>query len=101
MLLRMADRLHGLRFGTLPVLLVAFIVSSVFWMGGMWVVKPERGPHAFRSIHRNLLTGEPYAGEPPVRFGGRGVSNQWDVPTPYRWGLRCPNYEHHDRPPVR
>ena len=50
---------------------------------GMWVVKPERGPHAFRSIHRNLLIGEPYAGEPPVRFGGRGVSNQWDVPTPY------------------
>ena len=48
----------------------------------MWVVKPERGPHAFRSIHRNLLTGEPYAGEPPVRFGGSGVSNQWDVPTP-------------------
>ena len=53
-------------------------------LDGMWVVKPERGPHAFRSIHRNLLTGEPYAGEPPVRFGGRGVSNQWDVPTPYR-----------------
>ena len=23
------------------------------------------------SIHRNLLTGEPYAGKPLVRFGGR------------------------------
>ena len=27
----------------------------------------------FRPIHRNLLTGEPYAGEPHVRFGGRGA----------------------------
>jgi len=28
------------------------------------------------------MTGEPYTGELPVWFGGRGVSNQWDVPTP-------------------
>jgi hypothetical protein len=29
-------------------------------------------PRSFRPIHRNLLTGEPYAGKPLVRFGGRG-----------------------------
>ena len=30
----------------------------------------------------NLATGEPYAGEPHVRFGGRGGANQCVVPTP-------------------
>ena len=29
-----------------------------------------------------LLTGEPDAGEPPVRFGGRGAANQCGIPTP-------------------
>jgi hypothetical protein len=29
-----------------------------------------------------LPTGEPYAGEPPVRFGGRGGRTQSAVPTP-------------------
>ena len=30
----------------------------------------------------NLLTGEPCAGEPHARFGGRGGANQCAVPTP-------------------
>ena len=32
-------------------------------------------------------TGEPDAGDPPVRFGGRGVTIQCDVPTPITWQL--------------
>ena len=32
-------------------------------------------------LKRNLLTGEPYAGKPHVRFGGRGVS----TPRPLSW----------------
>ena len=43
---------------------------------------PERGLSLFRSIHRNLLTGEPYAGKPHVRFGGRGDRIQSILPTP-------------------
>jgi hypothetical protein len=31
--------------------------------------------------------GEPDAGNPPVRFGGRGGANQCAVPTPIRGGL--------------
>ena len=38
---------------------------------GAWVHEPECSPRPFRPIHRNLLTGEPYAGKPPVRFGPR------------------------------
>src|SRR5688572_3495670 len=30
------------------------------------------------------LTGEPDAGEPPVRFGGRGAANQCGFPTPIK-----------------
>ena len=37
-----------------------------------WVQRPEWNPRSFRPIHRNLLTGEPYAGKSLVRFGGRG-----------------------------
>ena len=35
----------------------------------------------FNSIHRNQLTGEPNAGKPFVRFGGRGAANQCGFPT--------------------
>ena len=31
-----------------------------------------------------MLTGEPYAGDPHVRFGGRGGAIQCVVPTPIR-----------------
>ena len=30
-----------------------------------------------------MLTGEPDAGNLPVRFGGRGGANQCAIPTPY------------------
>ena len=30
-----------------------------------------------------ILTGKPDAGDPPVRFGGRGGANQCAIPTPY------------------
>ncbi|MBI5346286.1 MAG: hypothetical protein HZB76_04010 [Chlamydiae bacterium] len=29
---------------------------------------------------RKLLTGEPYAGEPPVRFGGKGDQIRFPLP---------------------
>ena len=32
-----------------------------------------------------MLTGEPYAGDPHVRFGGRGGASQCAVPTPMPW----------------
>src|SRR5688572_24434109 len=48
----------------------------------MRVRQPERNPHSFRQITRNLLTGEPYAGKPHVRFGGRGAATQCGLPTP-------------------
>jgi hypothetical protein len=41
------------------------------------------------SLRGKLLTGEPDAGEPLVRFGGRGDANQCAVPTPIqRYTLR-------------
>jgi hypothetical protein len=40
-------------------------------------MKPCSGPLAGEPP-----TGEPDAGDPPVRFGGRGVTIQCDVPTP-------------------
>ena len=37
-------------------------------------LESARGPQSFRTIpSRQLLTGEPCAGEPHARFGGRGV----------------------------
>src|SRR5271157_432872 len=48
------------------------------------VVQPECSPCAFRSILPEVRpsTGEPDAGKPPVRFGGRGgrVSNRPSLP---------------------
>ena len=35
-----------------------------------------------------MLTGEPYARDPHVRFGGRGGANQCAVPTPIVVGAR-------------
>src|SRR5690606_3331361 len=47
-----------------------------------WVPKSAGIPHRLRSIPWwNPLTGEPYAGKPPVRFGGRGDRNQSVFPT--------------------
>ena len=34
-----------------------------------------------------MLTGEPYAGDPHVRFGGGSDANQCAVPTPIRGGV--------------
>jgi len=42
-------------------------------------MKPCSGPLAGEPP-----TGEPDAGDPPVRFGGRGVTIQCDVPTPIK-----------------
>ncbi len=39
-------------------------------------------------------TGEPYAGDPPVRFGGRGEPSQWVLPTPTRLRRRLLNGRH-------
>lgn len=44
--------------------------------------EPDRSHGPFCPTHRNLLTGEPYAGKPPVRFGGRGDRTQSVLPTP-------------------
>jgi hypothetical protein len=40
------------------------------------------------SLRGKLLTGEPDAGDPHVRFGGRGGANHCAVPTPYHSPLR-------------
>jgi hypothetical protein len=46
-------------------------------------------PRTFRSIHRNLLTGEPYAGKPLIRFGGRGAEfNRSSLPLSFLTGDR-------------
>ena len=45
------------------------------------VPQPDGRPHPICPILRNLLTGEPYAGKPPVRFGGRGAATQCSLPT--------------------
>jgi hypothetical protein len=51
-----------------------------------WSREPERAPSTFRPIHGNLLTGEPYAGEPPARFGGRGAqTNELSLPLSMLW----------------
>jgi hypothetical protein len=37
-----------------------------------WALQPGASPRSVRSNHGTLPSGEPYAGKPPVRFGGRG-----------------------------
>ena len=48
-------------------------------------LESARGPQSFRTIpSRQLLTGEPCAGEPHARFGGRGVRlNRTSLPLLY------------------
>ena len=58
-----------------------------------WSLSSARGPLSFRSI-RQLLTGEPCAGEPHARFGGRGVRpNRTSLPLSacrhFVAGVRC------------
>ena len=61
-----------------PKLLLTLALLGAFIVAPVQDVKSaaeviEVGRDSFRPIHRNLLTGEPYAGEPHVRFGGRGA----------------------------
>src|SRR6266511_1048963 len=53
-------------------------------LGSAWVVLVSICPGASMSILSKVRppTGEPDAGEPPVRFGGRGSRNQSALPTP-------------------
>jgi hypothetical protein len=44
---------------------------------------------------RKPPTGEPYAGKPPVRFGGRGGDT---LPDPYRLGRRKKDVDGRDKP---
>lgn len=54
-------------------------------------LESARGPQSFRTIpSRQLLTGEPCAGEPHARFGGRGVRlNRTSLPLFHvsDWGM--------------
>ena len=65
------------------------------WDNLHWTNKffENHGLFSLAAAHESLLqslkrekpsTGEPDAGDPPVRFGGRGGANQCSVPTPMR-----------------
>src|SRR5436190_6274054 len=50
----------------------------------MWVEVPSAAHELVRQSSQEVRppTGEPDAGDPPVRFGGRGGRNQSSLPTP-------------------
>ena len=78
----------GVKGGRWPSLAERFLQST-------GVLQLKRRPCRFLSIlsQVKLLTGEPFAGNPPGRFGGRGGWNQPAFPTPIL-GHVVPTFSH-------
>ena len=62
-----------------------------------WAAQPWCRPYSARPILSEVRppSGKPYAGEPPVRFGGRGDRTQSVLPTPINCQGRKPLDEQH------
>jgi hypothetical protein len=54
---------------------------------GLWINLLSLNPQKSGQCSQNPLTGEPYAGKPPVRFGGRGgvVRHPYPYQSDERW----------------
>ena len=59
-------------------------------VGRARVIQPEKRPSTLTAIPGgNSLTGELYAGKPPVQFGGRGGVFLHPYPYVVRWDFGC------------
>src|SRR5438445_1287262 len=61
-------------------------------VGPPWIAVLGSGPRvdADNRSHTNPLTGKPDAGDPPVRFGGRGSGKRSPYPYPFLLLRACP-----------